>query len=177
VGKMFGFLRAINVGGRRLKMTELAAALRDIGLANVDTFIASGNVVFDNDDRTQGDLGAHIECGLSDCFGFKAEIFLRSAHELSAIIDQVNAAKAESDVAINVGFMRHEDRNLMMAALAPWQSDKDRFDVHAGHYIWFSKTKMSDTPFFNKGYSNKATPIMTVRTYNTIERMVEKWAA
>ena len=42
-------LGSINVGGNRLKMEELRAALEDAGFANVQTVVASGNVLFEHD--------------------------------------------------------------------------------------------------------------------------------
>ena len=41
------FLRAINVGGHVVKMEVLRAAFEDLGFAGVETFIASGNVIFE----------------------------------------------------------------------------------------------------------------------------------
>ena len=41
-------LRAINVGGRIVKMDALRAACEQIGLTKVETFIASGNVIFES---------------------------------------------------------------------------------------------------------------------------------
>lgn len=44
--RFIAFLRAINVGGRNIKMDDLRALLEAMGLTNVETFIASGNVIF-----------------------------------------------------------------------------------------------------------------------------------
>ncbi len=41
------FLRAVNVGGRIVKMDELRRLFAGAGFADVETFIASGNVIFD----------------------------------------------------------------------------------------------------------------------------------
>ena len=40
------FLRGINVGGHRVKMDRLRAIFAELGLKDVSTFIASGNVLF-----------------------------------------------------------------------------------------------------------------------------------
>ena len=45
--RFVAFLRAINVGGRNVKMEQLRRIFESIGLTNVETVIASGNVVFD----------------------------------------------------------------------------------------------------------------------------------
>ncbi len=41
------FLRAVNVGGTKLAMTDLRALLEGLGLTNVRTYLQSGNAVFD----------------------------------------------------------------------------------------------------------------------------------
>ena len=43
---LIAFLRAINVGGRQAKNTDLRAVFERMGYTDVDTFIASGNVLF-----------------------------------------------------------------------------------------------------------------------------------
>lgn len=171
----FGFLRAVNVGGRQMKMSELAEALSELGLQSVSTFIASGNVVFAADDRDTSAVRAIIEDGLEAKFGFRAEIFLRSRADLQAIADDVAAQRDESDVAINIAFIDESAREGTEQAFAPYQGEIERFVAYDRHVIWLAKVKMSETPFFSKGMNKKSLPVMTIRNYNTIERMLAKW--
>ena len=46
--KLIAFLRAINVGGHNVKMDALRELFIELGCTNVETFIASGNVIFDS---------------------------------------------------------------------------------------------------------------------------------
>ena len=46
--RLVAFLRAINVGGHNVKMDRLRELFEALGLSNVETFIASGNVIFDS---------------------------------------------------------------------------------------------------------------------------------
>ena len=41
-------LRAVNVGGRTVKMDRLRTLFEELKLRNVETFIASGNVIFES---------------------------------------------------------------------------------------------------------------------------------
>jgi uncharacterized protein (DUF1697 family) len=175
VQRYFGFLRAVNVGGRQLKMAELAQALTDLGLSEAETFIASGNVVFFADVDDVIGLQQRIDDGLSAHFGFPVEIFLRTRADLSDIVAQVEAATQHDDVAINVAMVHDGSDETIATALAPWQSASERFDVHRRYFLWLAKVKMSDTAFFKKGYTKKSMPVMTVRSYNTIARMLAKW--
>ena len=54
--KYAAFLRAINVGGRVVKMDRLRTLFEAAGLRGVETFIASGNVVFESGRKNTGDL-------------------------------------------------------------------------------------------------------------------------
>jgi uncharacterized protein (DUF1697 family) len=82
--RSFAFLRAVNVGGRRVKMADLAAALAGAGLAVTGTHLASGNVVFDDEDPDP----ALIEGAIEAAFGFTAQAFVRSAGDLRSILDR-----------------------------------------------------------------------------------------
>jgi uncharacterized protein (DUF1697 family) len=171
----FGFLRAVNVGSRQTKMAELAEALTSLGLQSVATFIASGNVVFAADGQDLPTLRAMIENGLERTFGFRSEIFLRSVSDLQAIVDNVASHRKDSDVAINIAFVDENKREATEKAFAPYQSDIERFVAYDRHVIWLAKVKMSETPFFYKSIKSKPLPLMTIRTYNTIARMLAKW--
>jgi uncharacterized protein (DUF1697 family) len=55
------FLRAINVGGHIVKMDYLRSLFEELGFTNVETFIASGNVVFDSSYKNPASLEKKIE--------------------------------------------------------------------------------------------------------------------
>ena len=44
--RLIAFLRAINVGGHTVTMMKLRKEFEALGLQDVETFIASGNVIF-----------------------------------------------------------------------------------------------------------------------------------
>jgi uncharacterized protein (DUF1697 family) len=175
VQRYFGFLRAVNVGGRQLKMAELAQALTDLGLSEAETFIASGNVVFKSENPDPNALRQMIEVGLSQHFGFTIEIFLRTRADLLAVSKHVADVKTATDIAVTVAFVQGGQQSEVETALAPWQSDVERFVVTDSYFIWLAKIKVSETPYFKKGYSKKSMPTMSGRNQNTIERMLAKW--
>lgn len=78
-------LRAINVGGTgKLPMAELKSLCEGLGLADVSTFIQSGNVIF----RDSGDpvtIAAHLDGALAERLGKPPGVFLRRPGELAAI--------------------------------------------------------------------------------------------
>ena len=64
MSRYIAFLRAVNVGGRIVKMEELRKHFAALGLANAETLIASGNVIFDSAAKSATGLQKRIEDGL-----------------------------------------------------------------------------------------------------------------
>lgn len=80
------FLRGVNVNGVRLTMSAVRATLSGIGLARVRTVLATGNVLFDDEDLDAtgaAERKSAIENCLRDAFGYDAWIVLVSARELA----------------------------------------------------------------------------------------------
>jgi uncharacterized protein (DUF1697 family) len=79
-------LRAVNVGGTgKLPMTDLRAMGEACGFANVRTFIASGNLLFESN-ADEATLKAAIEVPLAAYAGKPVPVFIRSADEIRAVV-------------------------------------------------------------------------------------------
>jgi uncharacterized protein (DUF1697 family) len=79
-------LGSINVGGNRLKMAELREALEREDFADVETVVASGNVLFSHDERPSAGLAEKIAHVVRDRFGIDTFAAVRSRDELAAAI-------------------------------------------------------------------------------------------
>jgi uncharacterized protein (DUF1697 family) len=81
-----GLLRAVNVGGTgKLTMADLRAMCAEIGLTDVATYIASGNVVFSSDlgaDAVKAALGAR----LAEYAGKPVHVMVRTAGEIAEVL-------------------------------------------------------------------------------------------
>ncbi len=75
VTRWIALLRGVNVGGITVRSDDLRHLFRDLGLSNVSTVLASGNVLFDSDDTAE-DLKPRIESALGERFGYDAWIVL-----------------------------------------------------------------------------------------------------
>ncbi|OBZ17474.1 MULTISPECIES: DUF1697 domain-containing protein [Bacillales] len=84
----FALLRGINVSGHNMiKMAELKKMFEAMGFERVQTYINSGNVMFESEEGEEL-LEEKIESEISKCFGFNIAVILRSASELASIIDK-----------------------------------------------------------------------------------------
>lgn len=76
-------LRGINVGGRnKIKMEVLKEICEDEGLASVETFIQSGNVLFRTEETDLVALGARLEKAIEERCRFRPPVIMRSLQEM-----------------------------------------------------------------------------------------------
>jgi uncharacterized protein (DUF1697 family) len=81
-------LRGINVSGQKsIRMPELKALYESLGFSYVNTYVRSGNVVFDCTDYDAVRIGRAIEMEIERCFGFPVSVFLRDRDDFQRIID------------------------------------------------------------------------------------------
>jgi uncharacterized protein (DUF1697 family) len=77
-------LRAVNLFGRPLLMTDLKRIAAEIGLGSPKTFIASGNLLFTSD-RNERDLKADLESAIAGHMGKPIGVMIRSAREMAGV--------------------------------------------------------------------------------------------
>ena len=77
---------SINVGRNRLKMADLRAAFEAEGFANVETVVASGNVLFDHEERPEAGLEEKLTLMMRHKFGMDSVALVRSRDALAAAI-------------------------------------------------------------------------------------------
>jgi len=109
--KYIAFLRAINVGGHTVKMDYLRSLFTGLGLRNVETFIASGNVIFDSPSKSSRTLEKKIETCLLKALGYEVTTFVRSTTELVDIAQHKPFPDSELSGPVHVvyiGFMASE---------------------------------------------------------------------
>lgn len=86
MSRQVALLRGVNLGGRKVVMAELRAACEAAGFTDVQTLLASGNLVLDA--KLKGDkLEAKLERVIAQALGLKTDVYVRTAAELVAVID------------------------------------------------------------------------------------------
>ncbi len=175
--KFVAFLRAINVGGHVVKMDALRAHFETIGLAGVETFIASGNVAFTASSRTPGTLERKIEAHLLAKLGYEVATFLRTPEELAALLAARPFPAAEMSSAANtlhVGFLREAPASAAVKKLAELAGSEDRFRVAGREAYWLRRGRMSDSKFSGAVLEKTLGMPATLRNMNTVRTIVEK---
>jgi uncharacterized protein (DUF1697 family) len=81
------FIRAVNVGGRSVKMGEVTRTLAQNGLESVSSFRQSGNLVISSSITDIGEIGLRVKEQLDRLTGLAVEIFPVPMEKLSRLVD------------------------------------------------------------------------------------------
>src|SRR5437764_15133320 len=171
-------LRAINVGGRNVKMQSLRALFEDEGFTRVETFIASGNVIFDiAAGKKPSALERAIETMLKNALGFDVATFVRTGSDLKAVAEHqpFSPAALKKSVAFNVAFLRSAPDATSVKALHAVKTPADSFHVRGRELYWLSTVRQGDSKMSNAVFEKSLGQPSTVRGIATIRKMAEKF--
>jgi uncharacterized protein (DUF1697 family) len=127
-------LRGVNVGGRTIRMADLRETLDELGLANVETVLQSGNVSFEAP-GTGEQLKHRIEATLSERFGYDAKVQIIERERLRKIIDAYPFGTAGADRHDYVIFLEG-DREKGLAAEEVDLGAQERVAAGDGVVYW-----------------------------------------
>ncbi|WP_239804836.1 DUF1697 domain-containing protein [Croceicoccus hydrothermalis] len=105
MARYVAFLGSVNVGGNRLSMAELRHELEREEFDNVETVVASGNVLLDHDDRPTDGLAEKIRYILLDRFDIDGMVAVRSRDELAAAIAENPFAADGEETKVHTMFL------------------------------------------------------------------------
>ncbi|MEO8030696.1 MAG: DUF1697 domain-containing protein [Gemmatimonadota bacterium] len=177
MARLFAFLRGMNLGGRRVTNTELNRIFKSVGVSGVESFIASGNLIFDAPTKNAATLQARLETKLEAELGYAVPTFLRTESELKAMAahQPFKPARQKTAATMNVGLLVEPLSAAGIKALAEHNSAADDFVVKGREVFWLCQTKMSESEFFKLPFDRRFTTSSTWRNINTLNRLVEKY--
>jgi uncharacterized protein (DUF1697 family) len=175
--KYIAFLRAINVGGHTVKMDQMRQLFESLGFAHVETFIASGNVVFEANAGKTKMLEKKIETCLHQSLGYEVATFIRTGAEVSGIAQYTPFPQAQLDaaMALNIGFLTDTLDEPAERKLMSLQTEIDDFHVHGREIYWLCRKKQSDSKISNVVIEKALGVKSTLRGVNTINKLAEKY--
>jgi uncharacterized protein (DUF1697 family) len=176
--KFVAFLRAINVGGHTVKMDQLRELFEVLGFANVETFIASGNVIFDAKTANTKSLERKIESHLEKSLGYEVVTFVRSIPELAEIARYEPFTKKELTADGNtlfVCFVADPPAGEKTKKLLSFASAVDAFHVDRREVYWLYRRNNGESKFYGAPLEKCLGMPTTVRNVNTIKRLAAKY--
>jgi uncharacterized protein (DUF1697 family) len=171
-------LRAINVGGRIVKMDELRAQFEALRFGRVESVIASGNILFDSRSTDTAALEARIEKQLRSAFGYEVGTFVRTVEELQAAIAHRPFRASDPVVeghTLHVIFFRSLLDTAAHARLAALCGAYDDFEAVGRELYWRTRGRSSDSkitgPMLAKALGGMTG---TARNITTVRKLAER---
>ena len=171
------FLRAINVGGHVVKMDYLRQLFASMGFSNVETFIASGNVIFESAAQEAHALERTIAARLQATLGYEVATFIRTAAELAEIARYQPFPAADLQAAtLYIAFLAEPLDQEAQQKLMAFHSPVDEFHTYGREIYWLCRVRSSESEF-SLAKLEKALGIRaTFRNASTVQKIAARCA-
>ena len=172
------FLRAINVGGHTVKMDHLRRLFERLGFSKVETFIASGNVIFESASRSAKALEKKIEAHLQEALGYRVATFLRSTSELADIAryQPFGDPAAHAEGALYIGFLADSPSDASKRKFLSLASELNNLHCHGREVYWLCRTRMSESRISMALLEKTLGMQGTFRNATTVRKLALKYA-
>ncbi|MGA7195013.1 MAG: DUF1697 domain-containing protein [Anaerolineales bacterium] len=177
MSRYIAFLRAINVGGHTVKMDTLRQLFESLGFSNVETFIASGNVLFETNSKDSNALEKKIESKLREELSYDVATFIRTDAELKAVADYKPFPQPQLDAAaaFNIAFLKESPSDDSKKKVMALKTSIDDFRIHGRELYWMCQKKQSDSTFSNAVLEKMLGKPSTLRGAETVKKITAKF--
>ena len=171
--KYLALLRGINVGGNSLiKMADLKVALLENGFLNVKTFIQSGNVLFESDEKDTEKLAAKMEEVIVKIFYITSRVVIRSESQLTKVLDNIpDEWKKENDLRCYLAFVKEPATAQQVAEQITLKEGIDSLKIGDGVVYMTTLLAGITNSSFSKLASKKIYKEITIRNYTTMHKI------
>ncbi len=173
------FLRAINVGGRVVRMDRLKSLFEEMPLSDVATYIASGNVIFTAAARAPAPLEAKIAAHLERRLGYAVPTFLRTPSELADVARARpfrEVPLSNKGAALYVGFVSEAPASGVRKTLRGMKCATDEFEILGREVFWLCHKRMLESAYSGAQLEKALGTPATFRNINTVEKLAAKHA-
>ncbi|MCB0033279.1 MAG: DUF1697 domain-containing protein [Anaerolineales bacterium] len=169
------FLRAINVANRYVKKEALRQPFVALGFENVQTYIQSGNVIFETAAPETAALEQQIEAKLAEALGFEVPTMVRTAAELQAIAasEPFPAASYGEKSVLYVTFLKAEPADEQWQTLRGRADEIDEYYLQERELFWLNHKHMGDSKMSNGKIEKLLKQAGTRRNISTVNIIVQ----
>ena len=166
----------MNLGKRRLPISRLKELFEELGFNGVETFIASGNVLFSTEVTDARSLEARIAEHLENALGYRVDTFVRTKTEVAAI----GNAKAfpedgKEGITVHVGFLQQKLPAETARKLAAVSTSNDEFRVIGREYYWLCRTLSHESKVWTLPEIKELNlPTSTMRNLTSIRKLIAR---
>jgi uncharacterized protein (DUF1697 family) len=174
MGRYVAFLRAVNVGKRRVDMATARKTLESLGYTDVASFVNSGNLLFTADGQP-AKLEKAIRAALEKEFGFEVTTFVRTAAQVHALATEKPFGKLKPGhthfVLLPLTRLTAAERRAVEAM----SNERDEVVVRGRDVHWLIRDKSTETSLGPREWKQALPDNPTsARNVTMIERLAAK---
>jgi uncharacterized protein (DUF1697 family) len=160
-------------------MDHLRDLFAGLGFKNVETFIASGNVIFDSPSKSAKALEKKIESCLLKALGYEVVTFVRDLSELAVIAaykpfsDSELSAKGHT---LYIGFLANEPNDAAKKKLLSLTTKVDDLHLNGRELYWLCRTTFGESEISGAMLAKALGMPATLRNSTTIKKIVAKYS-
>jgi uncharacterized protein (DUF1697 family) len=176
MAKRIAILRGINVGGnKRMLMADLMLLLESLKFQNISTYIQSGNVIFDADEKSDtSELSTRIEQAIKEKFGFEVPVIIRTPEDLAALITGNPFLQTHTDTTqLHVTFLKESPAPENALKIDSYAFEPDGFSITDKDIYVFCAGKYHQSKLTNDFFEKKLKTKATTRNWNTVVKLYE----
>ena len=169
-------MRGLNVGSNnRLPMVELRAIFDELGCASVESYIQSGNVIFEATPALAKKMPSQVQTLLAERYGYRLPVILRTHAELSILQAQNPFAAPGQEVKYtHLMCLAREPDAAQCATLERERFAPDSFEVRGKDVYLYYPNGTARSKLTNAYFDKKLNTTSTVRNWNTLTKLVER---
>jgi uncharacterized protein (DUF1697 family) len=155
-------------------MSQLRVLFEELGFDEVETFIASGNVVFSSKVRDTSQLESRIAKHLEASLGYGVDTFVRTAEEVAGIgSGKAFREDGEEGITIHVGFLQQRLAPEVARKFAAVRTDEDEFCVIGREYYWLCRVRTSQSKVWTlPELKALRLPTSTMRNMSSVRKLI-----
>jgi uncharacterized protein (DUF1697 family) len=168
------FLRGVNVKGTTMKMAEVCQVFENVGMKEVSSILASGNILF-SCDPSKSELKAILEKAMSDHFNYEAFLFVIDKGAVETLFSK-NPFPANPNFQV-YGFVGIDgiEKTLMAAFEKAEKITGEEAKIVANNFYWKVPKGNTLHSAFGKILGRKdLKAAFTSRNINTFEKVLKK---
>ncbi len=168
-----GFLRAVNVGKRRVAMAALREEVEALGYGDVSTYVNSGNVLFSTDDDPAG-LEPAVEARLLTAFGFEVPTFVRTGDDVARVESATPFGDVEPGHSHLVVFLRRPLPAATARAVRALTNATDTLVPDGRELHWHIRGKVLDSSLTPRHWKALGDEPSTSRSVTMLAKLVAR---
>jgi uncharacterized protein (DUF1697 family) len=169
-------LRGINVGpGKIVKMERLRASFEALGFGGARTYVQSGNVIFESEQKSPAGLSKKIEEKIQHTFGFTAPVLVKTSKEMAQIVSDNPLVKEKGidHFKLHVTFLSDAPPKTAVQVLEPLATDRDRVRILNREIYLYCSDGYGRTKLSNNAIEKKLSVVSTTRNWRTVNTLLE----